>query len=65
MLTSESGKVVSFLQVDALPQILVSIRVLQIDRSKARRLGMDLRFDDTNFGLGSSVIGGTATAGAL
>ena len=66
LVTSESGKVVSFLRVDSLPQVLVAIRVLEIDRNKARRLGVDLRFDNTvddmDYGIRNSLIPG---AGAL
>ena len=65
LVTSESGKVVSFLKVDSLPQVLVGIRVLEIDRSKARRLGVDLRFDKNDVAVSTSpVLGGTPLADA-
>jgi hypothetical protein len=53
ILSSESGRVISFLEVDALEQILVSIRVLEIDRQKARTLGVNYRIDADKFSLGS------------
>lgn len=49
LVTSESGRVVSFLKVENLPQIMVSIRVLEVDRNKARRMGLDVRGDRKNF----------------
>ena len=48
LFTSESGRVVSFLQIDALPQVLVSVRVLDIDRAKFRRLGLNASFNAKN-----------------
>lgn len=59
LITSESGRVVSFLKVDSLPQVMVAIRVLEIDRSKARRLGVNFRLDSTNFSVGSFTVPGT------
>ena len=53
ILKSASGRVLSFLQVDDLPQIMVSIRVLQVDRSRAKRLGIDYRLDGSGFSAGS------------
>lgn len=53
VLKSASGRVLSFLEVDELPQIMVSIRVLQIDRGRARRLGIDYRFDAEHLSVGS------------
>ncbi len=41
-LMSPSGRVISFLEVDDVPQILVRVKVLEVDRSKARNLGIDL-----------------------
>jgi pilus assembly protein CpaC len=61
LVTSESGKVVSFLKVDSLPQVLVAIRVLEFDRTKARRMGMDLRLDTNNFAASSSTVLGSTT----
>jgi len=64
LLTSESGRVVSFLQIDALPQVLVSVRVLQIDRNKFKRLGVNASFakktilGDDAFGVTTSMIQG-------
>lgn len=43
-LMSPSGRVISFLEVDELPQILVRVKVMEIDRAKARNLGVDLSF---------------------
>ncbi|HEX7707472.1 MAG TPA: pilus assembly protein N-terminal domain-containing protein [Thermoanaerobaculia bacterium] len=53
ILKSASGRVLSFLEVDNLPQIMVSIRVLQIDRGRARRLGIDYRIDKDHLSIGS------------
>ncbi len=53
ILKSASGRVLSFLEVDELPQIMVNIRVLQIDRGRARRLGIDYRVDGARFSVGS------------
>jgi pilus assembly protein CpaC len=53
ILKSASGRVLSFLEVDELPQIMVSIRVLQVDRGRARRLGIDYRLDGSGFSAGS------------
>ena len=41
VLSSESGRVISFLEVDHLHQILVGIRVYEVDRQKARSLGVN------------------------
>ena len=51
MVASESGRVISFLEVDELSQVLVSIRVLEIDRNKARQLGMNYRVDGGKWSL--------------
>jgi pilus assembly protein CpaC len=53
ILKSASGRVLSFLEVDELPQIMVSIRVLQVDRGRAKRLGIDYRLDGSDFSAGS------------
>jgi pilus assembly protein CpaC len=53
ILKSASGRVLSFLEVDELPQIMVAIRVLQVDRGRARRLGIDYRMDGNRFSVGS------------
>jgi Flp pilus assembly secretin CpaC len=53
ILKSASGRVLSFLEVDDLPQISVAIRVLQVDRGRARRLGIDYRIDGARFSVGS------------
>ena len=53
VLKSASGRVLSFLEVDELPQIMVSIRVLQIDRGRARSLGIDYRIDAEKWSIGS------------
>jgi Flp pilus assembly secretin CpaC len=52
-LRSASGRVLSFLQVDDIPQIMCSIRVLQVDRGKARRIGFDYRIDAEHVSIGS------------
>jgi pilus assembly protein CpaC len=53
VLTSESGRVVSLLTVDDLAQVQVAIRVLEIDRSRARSLGVDYRIDARHFSVGN------------
>jgi Flp pilus assembly secretin CpaC len=53
ILKSASGRVLSFLEVDELPQIMVSIRVLQVDRGRAKHLGIDYRLDGSDFSAGS------------
>ena len=35
---SPSGRVISFLEVDELPQILVRVKVMEIDRAQARNV---------------------------
>jgi len=71
LFTSESGRVVSFLQIDALPQVLVSVRVLEIDRAKFRRLGLNASFNAKNLSgkdalsLRSSMIAGPVPDNAL
>lgn len=50
---SQSGRVVSYLEVDELPQVLVAIRVLTIDRAKARRVGVNFRIDSEHYSIGS------------
>jgi Flp pilus assembly secretin CpaC len=52
-ITSESGRVLSMLEVDELPQIMVSIRVLEVDRAKAKKAGFNFRFDADHLSLGS------------
>ncbi len=49
VVASASGRVVSFLEVDELPQVLVSIRAIEIDRTKAKKAGINLRFDNEHF----------------
>ncbi|MBU1694129.1 MAG: pilus assembly protein N-terminal domain-containing protein [Verrucomicrobia bacterium] len=49
VITSESGRVLSFLEVDRIEQILVSIRVYEIDRAKARHIGVNYRVDGEEF----------------
>lgn len=53
IVASGSGRVISLLVVDELPQILVSIRVLEIDRSKAKRVGIDFQIDSEKVSIGS------------
>jgi len=55
VLTSESGRVLSFLEVDELTQVMVSIRVLQVDRGKARKMGINFRFDNGHVSIGNYV----------
>ncbi|HEV7669346.1 MAG TPA: pilus assembly protein N-terminal domain-containing protein [Thermoanaerobaculia bacterium] len=52
-ITSESGRVLSMLEVDDLPQIMVSIRVLEVDRAKAKKAGFNFRFDADHLSFGS------------
>ena len=49
VLASESGRVVSFLEVDNLHQILVGIRVYEVDRQKARSLGVNYNIAGDKF----------------
>ncbi len=53
VMMTQSGRVVSFLEVDSLPQILVSIRILEIDRGKAKRIGVNFRIDTKDYSIGS------------
>ena len=53
ILRSSSGRVLSFLQVDDVPQIRCAIRVLQVDRGKARQIGFDYRIDAEHVSIGS------------
>ncbi len=53
MVTSQSGRVISLLEVDVLHQVLVSIRVLEVDRVKARRAGFNLRWDGEHVSIGN------------
>jgi Flp pilus assembly secretin CpaC len=43
VISSESGRVISFLDVDDLQQVLVGIRVYEVDRQKARSLGVNYK----------------------
>ena len=52
IVSSESGRVVSFLEVDQIDQILVAIRVFEIDRNKSRGLGLNYRIDGEHFSVG-------------
>jgi Flp pilus assembly secretin CpaC len=61
LVTSESGRVVSFLEVDSLPQISVAIRVLEIDRNKARDMGLDFRVDTDKLSIANITIPGGGT----
>lgn len=49
VITSESGRVISFLEVDHIDQILVSIRVYEINRGRARQVGVNYRVDGRDF----------------
>jgi pilus assembly protein CpaC len=53
VVTSESGRVISFLEVDEISQIMVSIRVLEVDRGKARKMGVNFRLDTEHLSIGS------------
>ncbi len=53
VLTSQSGRVLSLLEVDDLPQVLVSIRVVEVDRTKAKKVGINWRWDNEHVSLGS------------
>lgn len=54
VLSSESGRVISFLEVDDLQQILVGIRVYEVDRQKARSLGVNYKLVGDKFALAVS-----------
>ena len=53
VVTSESGRVISFLEVDELPQVLVSIRVVEVDRTKSKKAGINFRFDNGDLSIGN------------
>lgn len=53
VVTSESGRVISFLEVDELAQLMVSIRVLEVDRGKARKMGVNFRLDAEHVSIGN------------
>lgn len=53
VVTSESGRVISFLEVDELAQLMVSIRVLEVDRGKARKMGVNFRLDTEHVSIGN------------
>jgi pilus assembly protein CpaC len=55
VVTSASGRVISFLEVDELAQVMVSIRVLEVDRGKARRMGVNFRLDQEHISIGNYV----------
>ena len=55
VVTSESGRVISFLEVDELAQLMVSIRVLEVDRGKARKMGVNFRLDTEHVSIGNYV----------
>jgi pilus assembly protein CpaC len=55
VVTSESGRVISFLEVDELAQLMVSIRVLEVDRGKARKMGVNFRLDAEHVSIGNYV----------
>jgi pilus assembly protein CpaC len=55
VVTSESGRVISFLEVDELAQLMVSIRVLEVDRGKARKMGVNFRLDQEHVSIGNYV----------
>ncbi len=61
-LMSPSGRVISFLEVDELPQILVRVKVMEIDRGKARNLGLDFSLGTT---LGSGNLSLPPLVGAM
>jgi len=53
VVSSDSGRVISFLEVDEIFQVLVSTRVLEIDRGKAQSAGINYRVDGTRFSIAS------------
>lgn len=55
VVTSESGRVVSFLEVDQIEQVMVSIRVFEVDRGKARKMGVNFRIDTEHVSIGNYV----------
>lgn len=63
VITSESGRVISLLEVDDLYQVLVSIRVLEVDRTKARRAGINFRIDAEHISIGNYTSVGSLPAG--
>jgi Flp pilus assembly secretin CpaC len=63
VVTSESGRVVSFLEVDQIDQVMVSIRVFEVDRGKARKLGINFRIDREHVSIGAYT--GPQTPGGL
>ena len=52
-ITSGSGRVVSLLEVDTIPQIQVAIRVLEVDRARAKKMGINFRLDYDNVSIGN------------
>jgi Flp pilus assembly secretin CpaC len=59
VVTSESGRVISLMEVDSIPQVLVGIRVLEVDRGKARRVGFNFSLETDNLKIGSFTIPGS------
>jgi Flp pilus assembly secretin CpaC len=62
VVTSESGRVISLMEVDSIPQVLVSIRVLEVDRGKARRVGFNFSLELDKLQVGSFTIPGSTSA---
>lgn len=52
-ITSASGRVVSLIEVDEIPQIQVAIRVLEVDRARAKKLGINFRVDYDKVSIGN------------
>jgi len=75
IVTSASGRVISFLEIDELAQIMVSIRVFEVDRGKARKMGINFRIDTEHVAIGNyvgpqsgalpSALGGRPNAGGF
>jgi pilus assembly protein CpaC len=53
VITSDSGRVISLLKVDNLYQVLVSIRVMEVDRAKTRNAGINFRLDAEHVSIGN------------
>ncbi|HLG42943.1 MAG TPA: pilus assembly protein N-terminal domain-containing protein [Planctomycetota bacterium] len=53
---TSSGRLLSFVKVLNIPQVLVSVRVLEIDRSKARAVGVNWNATQKDFNFGSASV---------
>lgn len=54
---TSSGRILSFVKVVSIPQVLVSVRILEFDRTKAKTIGVDwsATFKDFDFGVPTGV----------